>query len=143
MSELGRIAEDLEKRIKLLEDSQDEFSTSVIEINKKINMLNDYISNTHQTLNLLITNVNKKYENQRNVQIKAMHSRNIKKNEDTDTSSSSSDSNSDDEKIKKNNHNNRNNRNNRNNTNNKNNIMIDRNEENDNRKKVSNKRFIL
>jgi uncharacterized coiled-coil protein SlyX len=89
MSEFTRFAEGLERRIKLLEDSQDEMTTSVTELNKKISMLNDYISNTHQTLNLLITNVNKKYEHQRNVQIKAVKASHINdSNSDIDSSSS-------------------------------------------------------
>jgi ribosomal protein S18 len=89
MSEFTRFAEGLERRIKLLEDSQDDMTTSVIELNKKINMLNDYISNTHQTLNLLITNVNKKYEHQRNVQIKAVKASHLNdSNSDIDSSSS-------------------------------------------------------
>lgn len=88
MSEIHKFIQEIELRIQTIELAQEETNKILVDLNTHLNMIKTQVTNTHQTFNLLIENVNKK-------QSKVQLVRN-----DSDSSSDSS-SDSEDEKMKK------------------------------------------
>ena len=88
MSEIHKFIQEIELRIQTIELAQEETNKILVDLNTQLNMIKTQVTNTHQTFNLLIENVNKK-------QSKVQLVRN-----DSDSSSDSS-SDSEDEKMKK------------------------------------------
>jgi uncharacterized coiled-coil protein SlyX len=88
MSEIHKFIQEIELRIQTIELAQEETNKILVDLNTQLNMIKTQVTNTHQTFNLLIENVNKK-------QSKVQLVRN-----DSDSSSDSS-SDSENEKIKK------------------------------------------
>jgi len=88
MSEIHKFIQEIELRIQTIELAQEETNKILIDLNNQLNMLKTQVTNTHQTFNLLIENVNNK---QKKVQIV---------NNNSDTSSDSS-TDSENEKIQK------------------------------------------
>jgi len=88
MSEIHKFIQEIELRIQTIELAQEETNKILVDLNTQLNMIKTQVTNTHQTFNLLIENVNKK-------QSKVQLVRN-----DSDSSSDSS-SDSENEKMKK------------------------------------------
>ncbi len=88
MSEIHKFIQEIELRIQTIELAQEETNKILVDLNTQLNMIKTQVTNTHQTFNLLIENVNKK-------QNKVQLVRN-----DSDSSSDSS-SDSENEKMKK------------------------------------------
>lgn len=88
MSEIHKFIQEIELRIQTIELAQEETNKILIDLNNHLNMLKTQVTNTHQTFNLLIENVNNK---QKRVQV-------IQDNSD---SSSDSSTDSDNEKLQK------------------------------------------
>ena len=88
MSEIHKFIQEIELRIQTIELAQEETNKILVDLNTHLNMIKTQVTNTHQTFNLLIENVNKK-------QSKVQLVRN-----DSDSSSDSS-SDSENEKMKK------------------------------------------
>lgn len=88
MSEIHKFIQEIELRIQTIELAQEETNKILIDLNNQLNMLKTQVTNTHQTFNLLIENVNNK---QKRVQV-------IQDNSD---SSSDSSTDSDNEKLQK------------------------------------------
>ena len=62
MNNISKLGEDIEKRLQTIESTQEESNKIIIELNNKINTLEDHVRNTHQTFNLLLENINSKNE---------------------------------------------------------------------------------
>jgi len=88
MADIHKFIQEIELRIQTIELAQEETNKILVDLNTQLNMIKTQVTNTHQTFNLLIENVNKK-------QSKVQLVRN-----DYDSSSDSS-SDSENEKIKK------------------------------------------
>ena len=88
MSEIHKFIQEIELRIQTIELAQEETNKILVDLNTQLNMIKTQVTNTHQTFNLLIENVNKK-------QSKVQLVRN-----DSDSSSDSS-SDSENEEMKK------------------------------------------
>ena len=88
MSGIHKFIQEIELRIQTIELAQEETNKILVDLNTQLNMIKTQVTNTHQTFNLLIENVNKK-------QSKVQLVRN-----DSDSSSDSS-SDSENEKMKK------------------------------------------
>ena len=56
MNNISKLGEDIEKRLQNIEFTQEETSKIFIELNNKLNTLEDQVKNTHQTFNLLLQN---------------------------------------------------------------------------------------
>ena len=78
MSEIHKFIQEIELRIQTIELTQEETNKILIELNTQLNMLKSQVTNTHQTFNLLIENVNKK---QKKIQL-------VKSSSDSDSDSS-------------------------------------------------------
>jgi len=90
MSEIHKFIQEIELRIQTIELAQEETNKILVDLNTHLNMIKTQVTNTHQTFNLLIENVNKK---QSKVQ--------LVRNDSDSSSDSSSDSDSENEKMKK------------------------------------------
>jgi uncharacterized coiled-coil protein SlyX len=66
MNNISKLGEDIEKRLQNIEFTQEETSKIFIELNNKLNTLEDQVKNTHQTFNLLLQNINTKNMNNNN-----------------------------------------------------------------------------
>ena len=66
MSEIHKFIQEIELRIQTIELAQEETNKILIDLNNHLNMLKTQVTNTHQTFNLLIENVNNK---QKRVQV--------------------------------------------------------------------------
>tara|TARA_B110000259_G_scaffold186448_2_gene237699 strand:- start:557 stop:889 length:333 start_codon:yes stop_codon:yes gene_type:complete len=58
MSEIHKFIQEIELRIQAIELSQEETTKILVDFNTQLNMLKTQVTNTHQTFNLLIENVN-------------------------------------------------------------------------------------
>ena len=90
MSEIHKFIQEIELRIQTIELAQEETNKILLDLNTQLNMIKTQVTNTHQTFNLLIENVNKK---QRKVQ--------LVRNESVSSSDSDSDSDSENVRMKK------------------------------------------
>ena len=52
MNNISKLGEGIEKRLQTIESTQEESNKIIIELNNKINTLEDHVRNTHQTFNL-------------------------------------------------------------------------------------------
>ena len=88
MSEIHKFIQEIELRIQTIELAQEETNKILVDLNTQLNMIKTQVTNTHQTFNLLIENVNNK---QKRVQVV----------QDNSDSSSDSSTDSDNEKLQK------------------------------------------
>lgn len=68
MSEIHKFIQEIEMRIQTIELAQEETNKILIDLNNQLNMLKSQVTNTHQTFNLLIENVNNKQKKVKLVQ---------------------------------------------------------------------------
>jgi len=87
MTDIHKFIENIELRLQYMETTQEDTNKVLLDLKEQLNMLQTQVTNTHETFNLLIKNVNNK---QKKVQI-------VKS---SDSSSSDSDS-SEDERLQK------------------------------------------
>ena len=87
MSEIHKFIQEIELRIQTIELAQEETNKILIDLNNQLGMLKSQVTNTHQTFNLLIENVNNKQKK-------------IKLVKSSSESSSDSDSDSSNERMK-------------------------------------------